>query len=369
MDVHFNAYKAKYDTLNEYLKKITESQYVRTVNIFVNIDDVYHNLHRPLINNEFQVAGQDAAKQLVSNSINLLAHYKQWCARQKIHARVFGIYTTRNRAFKNEVFIHGYRKKFITDTDPENTKFYFINGAIRQALPIFKNIGDYIADIFVIDSRYLEPSIIPGYLSQLPQFKDADWNFLISRDPYDFQYAYRGGWTLVSPKGENTTIVNSGNLWHYMALRESVYDEKHSYHPEFYDHNIYPLALAVAGNKFRSIPRLKRVGWKTIFQYLESCTADHTEFLSIVTSRFMDLLDKKRVPFNEIDDNLACVSVDRQIAAMNEIDKVSINDQLKFVTDHEALSTINDMYFSRFPLNIQFLVANWENGNPFRKFS
>ena len=155
MDVHFNAYKAKYDTLNEYLKKITESQYVRTVNIFVNIDDVYHNLHRPLINNEFQVAGQDASKQLVSNSINLLAHYKQWCARQKIHARVFGIYTTRNRAFKNEVFIPGYRKKFITDTDPENTKFYFINGAIRQALPIFKNIGDYIADIFVIVSRCL----------------------------------------------------------------------------------------------------------------------------------------------------------------------------------------------------------------------
>lgn len=367
MDVHFNAYKAKYDILNDYLKIIQDSRYIHTVNIFLNLDDVFHNLHRPLVNNEFQVAGFEAKKQVVSNTMNLIAHYKQWCARKKIHARVFGIYTTRLRAFKNNIFVKDYRKKFITITNPVNTQYYFINDAIRIAIPIIKNIGDYIEDIFIIDSKYLEPSIIPLYLSEYEKFKDSDWNFLISRDPYDFQYAYRDNWTLVSPKGENTTIVNQGNLWHYIGLRENVYDEKNNYHPEFYHHNIYPLALAVAGNKFRNIPRLKRVGWKTIFQYLDQCTENQTDYLSIVSSRFMELLEKKHVSFEDLDNNLACVSIDRQVSTMNEIDITSIIDQLKYVTDHEALNTINDLYFSKYPLNIQFLIANYKFGNPFRK--
>lgn len=366
MDVHFNAYKAKYEVLNQYLGKITSSQYVRSINVFINLDDVLHNLHRPLINNEFQVCGNDAAQQLVSNIMNLAAHYKQWGARRKIRTRVFLIYTTRTRAFKNAVFLPSYREKYTVINDPMNAQYFFINAAIKLALPITKNIGDYIEDIFVIDSKYLEPSVLPAYLASLDLFK-SDWNMLVSRDPYDLQYSYRDKWILVSPKGENTTIVNRGSLWKYIGNREKVFDEEIQYRPELYHHDIYPLALAVAGNKYREIPRLKRIGWKTIFQYLDKSTENPTDFMSVVSSRFLKLLEKKGVPFEKLDNNLACVSIDRQLESMNEIDTTAINDQLKFVDDREALDTINTMYFSKFPLNLQFLLARYQDGNPFRR--
>lgn len=366
MDVHFNAYKTKYEVLNQYLGQITSSQYVKSINIFISLDDVLHNLHRPLINNEFQVCGNEAAQQLVSNIMNLAGHYKQWGARRHIRTRVFLIYSTRTKAFKNSIFISSYRDKFALINDEVNTQYFFINAAIKLALPIVKNIGDYIEDVFVIDSKYLEPSIIPAFLATCVPFR-ADWNMLISRDPYDLQYAYRDKWILVSPKGDNTRIVNRGTLWRYIGDRENVFSEDILYRPELYHHDIYPLALAVAGNKYRGIPRLKRIGWKTIFQYLDKSTENATDFMSVVSSRFLKLLEKKGVPFEKLDANLACVSIDRQVESMNEIDQTLIMDQIQFVDDREALSTINEMYFSKFPLNLQFLLARYEDGNPFRR--
>ena len=62
-----------------------------------------------------------------------------------------------------------------------------------------------------------------------------------------------------------------------------------------------------------------------------------------------------------IDHNLSCVNIQRQVSVMNGIDATSITDQLKYVTDHEALSTINDLYFQQFPINIPFLTADFSD--------
>jgi len=50
---------------------------------------------------------------------------------------------------------------------------------------------------------------------------------------------------------------------------------------------------------------------------------------------------------------------------MNDIDGALIRDQLKFVSDYEALSTINTMYFDQFPINIPFLTASYDSKSPF----
>lgn len=362
MDSHFHAYKAKYEILDEHLKLIGRSQYIPSMDIFINLDDVIHNMHRPLVEKEVQACSINAAKQACVHIINLIAHYKHWACKNRIQCRVFGTYTSQRDHFKNGVYIPSYRDYFSVITDPHNQRYYFVNDAIGKALPIAQNITDYVSNVFLIDSHYLEPSIIPQLLTSTG-IADYKWKMVVSRDMYDLQYAYRDRWIFVSPKGENTRIITRADLWRYIAGRERITEERRNM--AYYNHDLFPLALAVAGNKLRSIPRLRRIGWRTIFKYLDSITESETLSIQILSSRFHDLLGSKGVELSQIQNNLACVSVPSQVDVLNDIDKTSITSQLKYVTDHEALGTINEMYFQQFPISIPFLIDDYATGHAF----
>lgn len=363
MDVHFNAYKARYEILDKYFRTIQRVQYTNNIDIFINLDDVLHIMHRPLVEKEFQVASVHAWSQCTANILNLVAHYKQWAAKQKMKCRIFLIYTSYQGEFKNSIYLEGYRHYYRGLNDPANTSYFFINDAVSKALPFVHTICDYIEDVFAIDSKYLEPSIIPMALIRLG-YANYTWKMMVSRDHYDLQYAYKHNWIFISPKGDNTRIINRSNLWRYIGDREHVTDIGHN--SAFYHHELFPLALGVAGNKLRDIPRLRRIGWKTIFKYLDSITEQDTESIQTIRDRLVNLLMDKGVSDTALNANLNCVNVDQQSFLMNRIDDAFISDQLKFVTDHEALGRLNVSYFEQFPINIPFLTAKYQSSNPFK---
>jgi hypothetical protein len=332
------------------------------MDIFINLDDVFHIMHRPIVNKEIQVCGINARRQCVSNIINLLAHYKMWAAKNRIKARVFGYYTTTMHGFKNAVYLPEYRDHFSVINDPRNQAFFFVNDALNSAMPVVKSICNYVEDVFIIDSTYLEPSIIPLALKS-SGLANYEWSMVVSRDHYDLQYAYRDRWIFVSPKGENTRVINRTNMWKYLGDREHITDPHNA---AFYHHNIFPLALAVAGNKLRGIPRLQRIGWKTLFKYLDTATQLETDSTEIVSARFLELLGSKGVLSEKLERNLSTVSLDQQVNVMNDIDKTSIASQMSYVTDMESIQTINKMYFDQFPLNLPFLTASYQNKSPFQ---
>lgn len=362
MDSHFHAYKARYEILDEHLRLIATSQYVRDMDIFINLDDLFHIMHRPQVEKEVEACGINAIKQCAVHIINLAAHYKQWTSKRHIKSRIFLVYTTNLKDFKNRVYLPSYREHHELITDPLNSTFFMINDTISKAIPIAKNVTDYVDSVFMVDSHYLEPSILPLFLSKIG-VADYSWKMMVSRDQYDYQYAYKDRWIFVSPKGDNTRVITRNELWSYIAYKERIntIDKR----PTLFDHDLYPLALAVNGNRLRSIPRLKRVGWKTIFSYLEAITEKDSSSLQILSSRFLDLLIHKGVSISQIENNLSCVSIPSQVDVLGDIDKTSITDQLKYVSDHEALATINDMYFQDFPINIPFLISDYKNGRPF----
>ena len=109
MDSHFNSYKARYELLNKYMLPICRSQIVHTMNIFINLDDLFHIMHNPLINSEFQICGKDAPIQLLSNIFNLIAHYRYWAIKNHYDCKVYAIYTSTIRSFKNNIYIPAYR--------------------------------------------------------------------------------------------------------------------------------------------------------------------------------------------------------------------------------------------------------------------
>lgn len=360
MDSHFNGYKARYELLNKYMIPICSSQIVHNMNIFINLDDLYHVMHNPLINTEFQVCGKDAPKQLIANVFNLIAHYRYWAVKNHYNCKVYCIYTSTIRSFKNNVYISQYRNKFKKINAIENAGCYFVNNAIELANPMIGIISKYIPDVYIIDSKYLEPSMIPIFIQD--EVNQADWNLLISRDSYDLQYSYRNKWSMISPKGEYSRVVNQTGIWDYVNYKEKIYTDDVVLN---YPFDLYILARAIVGDSYRSIPRLKRIGWKTLFKYLDQIMEENPS--ASTTTLKIKLIEKVKgksgLTNTDINNNLSVINVDLQKEAMMEIDKTLITSQLIDVPDYENLQELNRTQFLKYPLNLQFL-CNTSNINP-----
>lgn len=352
---HFNSYKVKYDTLNKYMTPICNSQIVNSMNVFINLDDLFHTLHNPLINNEFQICGKDASKQMISNIFNLIAHYRYWAIKNHYTCKVYCIYTTTMRSFKNNVYLPEYRSYYKKINAIENSGCYFVNTSIQDTTPLLGIISKYIPDVYTIDSKYLEPSMIPLFISE--EVSKADWNLMISRDSYDLQYAYRNKWSLISPKGDNSRVVNQQGIWNYVNYKEKVFKDEVDLK---YPYDMYILSKAVVGDKYRGIPRLRKIGWKTLFKFLDEVMSENSD--ASTTTLKIKLIEKIKgrsmLSNTDINNNLNSINVELQYDAMMEIDKTLITSQIIDVPDYDNLQELNRTKFDKYPLNLQFLCNN-----------
>ena len=355
MDVHFNSYKVRYELLDHLLNPIVRSRPIRNVTIYINLDDVFHNLHRPLTNNEFQVAGVNASKQVMSNVLNLIGHYRQWATRRYMNVTMVGVCTSARKYFKNSLYVPNYRKKYMNICDRQNTQYFFINEGIFPAIPLLTTVSHYLDKVYIIDSKYLEPSMIPFYLSQ-NKFTDSDWNILISRDTYDVQYAYRDKWTLIYPKGDMSNIVNRENLWDHINVKEKVYKDGRVVDLK-YGQDLFLVCKAIVGDVYRSIPRLGRIGWITIFKYLDQLSRDDISGPLEIQLQLQELLrDKKHVTISEFNMNKMAVDVEMQCSVMNDIEKGMIETDIIDIADYKSLQELNSRYFKDYPINLIFLT-------------
>lgn len=367
MESYFHGYSIKYETLDKWMYPLSRTTRIKSINIFISLDDLFHSFHNEPVNGIFQMAGQDAAIQLVSYTINLIAHYRFWAIKHNLSVKVFGIFTSTLRSFKNNVYIPNYRKYFKMKNSMECTSCYFVNTAIQAGIPVIQTIAKYTPGIYIIDSKYLEPSMVPLYIAE--DLYKADWNILISKDTYDVQYAFKNKWSMLSPKRNFMSVVDRKGVWNYVAMKDNAFKQS-----EFEGlHLLYPfelfiLAKAVVGDKYRSIPRLKRFGWKTVFKYLDAIMEENKDAsITTLKIKFIEMMKKKNITNQELNCNLSSINIDRQKESMLEIDRSLIYSQIVDIPDYDNLQEINRTRFMQYPLNLKFLCNNSKmmQGNPF----
>ncbi len=349
MERIFNAYKIRYSILNQHLLPVRASRKIRTINIFVNVDDFYHKLHRPTTDREFQTTGKNVSKQVVSNLINLAAHYKHWAVKEHLSPTIYLVYST-SKVFRNGMTLPNYRAHFNKITDINNPNFFYVNNALTNSFSILQIITKYIPRVYGIDSNYVEPSVIPLYLSEI---KPADFNLLISKDDYDLQYTHLDKWGVVIPKGEMSYFITSGNLWEYIQMKEKFEGEFY-YHPE-----TFIWAKAIVGDKYRSIPKLTRTSWKTVVSYMKEFSSignNSVQILELQLKRLAEYIMSKNIEDTDFNHNLYCTSVKQQLERLMEVDKIMIRQQLNDMEDMQSLQQANVTLFKECPLNLPFLL-------------
>ena len=129
------------------------------------------------------------------------------------------------------------------------------------------------------------------------------------------------------------------------------------------------MARAVVGDKYRSIPRLRKIGWKTLFKYLDSIIEENPGASD--TTLKIKLIEKikgrSRLTNEEINNNLNSINIDLQKEAMMELDRTLIDSQIIDVPDYENLQELNRTKFLQYPLNLQFLcnTSSVKESTPF----
>ena len=122
-------------------------------------------------------------------------------------------------------------------------------------------------------------------------------------------------------------------------------------HNFYYDPRLFITMKAIAGDRYRGIPRLKRCGWKTIFSYLSELGKfdDSSKEMSLLQeSKLGDLIIKKGVDIDALNRNM-------------DIDEAIITSCLEDMEDFKALSKANGEIFGDYPLNLNMLCRDFIN--------
>lgn len=354
MDVHFNAMKIKFDELNELTKPILSSSRLNSVNIFINLDDINFRFRNVRSNQEFQCCGAGAFKQYASNVFNLAAHYRQWAFRKGMSSKIYVYYTTAMGGFSSNVLVNGYRSRYVDDCNVNNSNCFYVNTTIDAAGPFMKQISEYIDGVYIIDTKSEEPSVLP-YLISIE--RPADWNFVITKDRIELQYALYDRFSVLYPSTSyGARLINNSNLWNFISMKECI----SSPYVSNFDPRLYFSILGVVGDGKRSVPKVKRIGWKSIFDYLDEIWEKNRDH-SIYT--MMDALEEKisskgTDAYGIFKNNLLALSMKSRYESISMANKEYILMQLIDMIDYESLNQMNrdPALFANWPINIAFLT-------------
>ena len=125
--------------------------------------------------------------------------------------------------------------------------------------------------------------------------------------------------------------------------------------------------LSCMGDRKRSIPKVKGLGFKTVYKNLlklydagylfdENPETFGIQNLISILNQNEFVRKEKEVLGNEIMANYRCYDLESQFKAMNKAQKGKITDQIIDRTDVSALMEINDRYFEECPIMLMELV-------------
>lgn len=359
MDVFFNSRKIKFDVLHKLLLTYMRRERVYKINVFINLDDIFHKLHNPILDRRMSVSNSNTIVQLTSNIINLAAHYREYMMREGWNPKIFLYYTSSTKGpFRNTIYRESYRNHYIQINSETNQKSPHLNMALPGAISLTKSIVQYIEGVYMIDSTFIEPSVLPMAISSM---NFADYNFIITRDPYDYQYVAQDKWMIIyaDSEEERSTVITPSNIWRFVAEKEKMSVSEYSLD---YQASLYPFALCINGDSYRGIPRIRKCGWKSILKIIDDLSKEPVALTSVtLRERTVDKLrGDNKVSLEDINRNLSCTDIQLQFQRLNlsqnPVFNADLMMQMTDVPDNENLLTVDRIYFGNHHLNIPFLT-------------
>lgn len=342
MDATFNLFKVRFTILDDLLS--SECKYLTKdskVNIFINLEPVMRKLLN-VTNEKYSRVSKINVKEFTSNVINLASHYRLFFSKNKMYSKIYLYFQTPQSSYINSSLISNYRDTYYHNLT-KHPQYKNLGNVISDSIDIIQLICEYIEGVYFIESGSIENSLVPMLVNQ--EVGDTSFkNFIVTNDPYDFQYV-NYGYDIIFPKKENSAIVNRENLFEFIKEKERVQSSSNP------NTMTYPFVLSIIGDKRRNIPKISRMGLATILKTIDKAIekqviTDKTFNINLLTNIVRD--DFKATILN----NYYVIDLKTQLNVLCSNDLYFISKQIKDKFDDDSLKRINDLYFSEVPIQL-----------------
>ena len=350
--VCFNMMKIKYET---YDRSIDNSEFVSPddkINVFINFESILNNLCIIKDIDKKIILERNFSDKIISEILNLVAHYKRFFRGNGLDTRVFVYYNKLScKEYKNEKYIEDYRS-YYQNMYLHNPRFAILGDSLEETIvKDVTTIMEFIPNVYFLTVDGFDSSLVPYIIGKMDE---SYKNFIITQDIYDTQYQlyknFMCHYIRRSPNG--TGISNSNPDTLKMMFKELDLDESYDI---FKNKSFFIMLLMCNGSKYRTIEPIKGYGFKTMTKLLNKAVEDNVITKDISSIELISKLfseDKAEQILN----NFYAFDIENQYKELSKHDIFSIEKQIVDRFDHKSLIQLNNTRFYKYQFDIVALT-------------
>lgn len=350
--VCFNILKLKYVDYDNILSSANFLTPDDKINVFINLETVFRNLSmvvdlekKILIHRDFDII-------IISNILNLIAHYRRFFKDNNLDVNVF-IYSTdfTSKTFNQTKYNEDFRSYYLLKFN-ENPKFSLLtNKLINKILPDIKTYCEFIPNVYFINAKDIDSSLVPQIVNN--HIKNRK-NLLITGDIIETEYIFSNNFN-VQYIHKTTTSYLSNNLKGFINDLYKGNKEVEEIYKLYDSYNMYCTLLSTLGDKIRSVDKISGFGISTLSKRIVELTninkikSDSNP--NTLKNLFEDEDDQK-----EFLNNYYCISINDMMEELTEGQKTFITNQIVDRIDVNSLRKLNMTLFKDHPLLLEGLL-------------
>ena len=342
MQAIINSKKIKYVILNNLIKDLPQD--TEEINLFISIESIIKSFYATKVNEIFNSLDQEDKYLLSSELINVAAHYRHYFWSRFNMPSNFYFYYSDEKAFHNTVLDNDYRNTYYTKRFDSKSEYYNLNKIIDENLNLSNILSEYLPNIYFINTRTLEPSILPYHIiSKLGSIQGVT-NVILTNNTLDYQLVSLPNTFIIEMKMDKSFVISKDNLYQILLKKSKIKNDTPL------SHVFYPSILSISGYKSYNIEGIKGMGMIKTISKLEKAIASGIIGNDIVSSDITLISGKLFENKDTINKNYKVLSYSYQNKNISPKEIFNIKQQITNKSDNMSLMEINRLYYERYPL-------------------
>ena len=340
-----NSKKVKYVVMEKLVKELPFE--TEELNIFISADSIFKSFYSPKLNDSVKVLNDSSHYMISSEFINIMAHYRHFFySRYNIPTNFYIYYSSQKATYnisKNATFKESlYDKKSFS-----NLEFISLNKMIKENMELAVLLSEYLPNIFIIDTKDLDPSVVPYYIIERNGEIEGLTNLVLTTNKMEYQLANLPNTFIMELRSDDTRILNKEDI-----MKEFIKNSKSKSTIDL-DSSFYTGILSISGCKSVNVKGVDGMGGIKAVKRLERLVKSNLlpddkngSRLNITAKNIFE--NEKEL--NTVIDNYNALSIEEMYKNMTLKQKHIIEKCLVNKSDNMSLMEINDKYYQEFPL-------------------
>ena len=349
-----NSKKIRYEVLDDFFKLRLARQQGKTVNIFVDHQSVIKQLYTPELLPLFNSINARDRIVIASELVNIIGHYRHYFAsRLKMYTNVYYIYSFDEATYQKSIY-PDYKSDYYFKrlAKPGSTIIYgSAYRILRSNLNIAQSVSNYIPHAYFIDSKDIEPALIPNYIIN-NLASDNDFNLILTNDESYFQDLNLNNTMIMEMRGsEKSELIDILNVVD-VSLRST---KKTSADFPLVDHTLMETVGSMINNKTYSMPAIGRRGYSSSYSLMQKLLdKGQIEAFKLpdpeYSKELAPLFFKKPEQVEEYKRNIDVMSHKLGVEHNAHLIKPLVESQLIDFYNPQELRKASDGAFNKFPI-------------------